>query len=274
MRLTILLMLSAFVVPTAALAATADTATGNASSNASSRDAPTDAISDAVAAALADPARADDATDDLERKPAAVLHFAGVKAGDSVLEIIPGGGYWTRIFSPLVGSDGQVYEAIPNEVAEKHESMVPAMEKIMADSHYANVSMLRQSAAQLSVPQPVDLVFTARNYHDYMNLLDVEADNADHANSLDKQAFAALKPGGIFLVTDHAAGEGEGVSQTSTLHRIEPAVVKAQAEAAGFEFVGANDALRNADDDHTQKVFAPAISGHTDQFIYKFRKPE
>jgi len=261
MRLTLLMMLAVSVVPTVACA--------------DARAEDTHIVpGKAITTALADPARGEDVGDDAERKPGAVLAFAGVEPGDAVLEIIPGGGYWTRIVSPLVGDSGHLYALIPDEVASAHESMVPTIEKLMADPHYANVSLLRQPAADLRVPAPVDLVFTARNYHDYMNLLAVDADNAKQSVSLDAQAFAALKPGGIFLVTDHAAAKGKGVSQTDTLHRIEPAVVKAQAEAAGFEFVGADDALRNPDDDHTLKVFDPAIRGQTDQFIYKFRKPE
>ncbi|GAB3676153.1 class I SAM-dependent methyltransferase [Salinisphaera aquimarina] len=226
---------------------------------------------DAISAALADPARSDDADDDARRKPGAVLRFAGLEPGQKVLELIPGGGYWTRIFSAVVDKQGHVYELIPDEVASAHQSMVPAILEIIEDRHYRNVSLLRQPAAELSTPEPVDLVFTAQNYHDYMNMLPVDP-KAD-AVSLDTQAFAALKPGGVFLITDHVAAPGAGVSQTDTLHRIEPAVVKAQAEAAGFVFEGASDALRNPDDSHDKKVFDPSIRGHTDQFIYKFRKP-
>ena len=85
--------------------------------------------------------------------------------------------------------------------------------------------------------------------------------------------FKALKPGGIYIVIDHVAAAGSGLRDTETLHRIDPAIVKKQVLAAGFEFVGESKVLANPKDDHTLKVFDPAIRGVTDQFVYKFRKP-
>jgi predicted methyltransferase len=122
--------------------------------------------------------------------------------------------------------------------------------------------------AALSLPQNVDMVWTSRNYHDFHNVKDLNV--AD----LDKAVFQALKPGGIYIVLDHAAEAGSGFRDTSTLHRIDEAAVKQEVESAGFKFVGASDALRNKDDDHTAKVFDSAIKGRTDQFILKFMKPK
>jgi hypothetical protein len=90
---------------------------------------------------------------------------------------------------------------------------------------------------------------------------------------LNKAVFAALKPGGTYIVVDHVAEAGSGLRDTDTLHRIDPALVKQQVEAAGFEYVGESTVLRNPADDHKLKVFDDAIRGHTDQFAYKFRKP-
>jgi predicted methyltransferase len=92
--------------------------------------------------------------------------------------------------------------------------------------------------------------------------------------SLDKQVFAALKPGGVFVVVDHVAEAGSGIRDTDTLHRIDPELVKKQALAAGFVFEGESNVLRNPADTHKLKVFDKSIRGHTDQFAYKFRKPE
>ena len=86
--------------------------------------------------------------------------------------------------------------------------------------------------------------------------------------------FKALKPGGNYIVLDHAAEAGSGTRDTDTLHRIDPAVVKSEVTAAGFRFVSENNALRNPADPHTAKVFDKSIRGHTDQFIYKFEKPK
>ena len=90
---------------------------------------------------------------------------------------------------------------------------------------------------------------------------------------LNKAVFAALKPGGIYLIIDHAAAAGSGMRDTDTLHRIDPAIVKKQVEAAGFAFVGESRLLANPADDKTKAVFDKSIRGRTDQFIYKFRKP-
>jgi predicted methyltransferase len=121
--------------------------------------------------------------------------------------------------------------------------------------------------ATLSVPAPVDLVFTAQNYHDLHNVpnLDIAAFN--------RSVFDSLKPGGIFLVVDHAAATGSETRDTATLHRIDQATVKKEVTAAGFEPAGFSRVLANPADPRTAKVFDPSIRGKTDQFILKFRKP-
>jgi predicted methyltransferase len=114
------------------------------------------------------------------------------------------------------------------------------------------------------------VVWTSQNYHDYSDKFMGHIDQT----SLDKQVFAALKPGGVFVVVDHVAEAGSGIRDTDTLHRIDPELVKKQALAAGFVFAGKSDVLRNPADTHKLKVFDKSIRGHTDQFAYKFRKPE
>ena len=127
----------------------------------------------------------------------------------------------------------------------------------------------RRATASLTTPKPVDVAFTSQNYHDYPDTFMGPTDPA----VLDKAVFAALKPGGTFIVIDHVAEAGSGLRDTDTLHRIDPALVRQQVQAAGFDYVGESDVLRNPADDHTLKVFDPAVRGHTDQFAYKFRKP-
>jgi predicted methyltransferase len=90
---------------------------------------------------------------------------------------------------------------------------------------------------------------------------------------LNKAVFKALKPGGTYIVIDHVAEAGSKLRDTDTLHRIDPATVRQQVTAAGFEYVGESGVLRNPDDTHKVKVFDKSIRGHTDQFAYKFRKP-
>ena len=83
-----------------------------------------------------------------------------------------------------------------------------------------------------------------------------------------------LRPGGVFLVVDHTAEAGSGMRDTDSLHRIDPAIVKKQVTEAGFVFEGESAVLANPADDHKKLVFDKSIRGHTDQFIYKFRKPQ
>jgi predicted methyltransferase len=222
-----------------------------------------------VTAAINDPARAADTKDDARRQMAAVMTFAQVKPGEKVLELVPASGYWTRVFSAIVGPQGHVYTVWPDEMAKYSAKSYAEWQKLSATPHYANVSLLKQPAAQLSAPVKVDVVFTAQNYHDYHDPFMGPVDMA----KFDKAVFDALKPGGVFVVIDHVAPAGSGLADTDTLHRIDPAVVKKEVEAAGFVFDGESDALRNPADPHTAKVFDKSIRGHTDQFIYRFRKP-
>lgn len=221
-------------------------------------------ISPAITKALADPARADQAGDDARRHAAEMIAFSGAKAGSTVVDIIPGAGYWTRIFTGVVGPAGHVWAIWPNAAAGYATKGKPAIDA----RGLANVTAVVDPAI-LTVEKPVDLVWTVQNYHDVPNKGGGEAALA----AFDAAVFKALKPGGIYVVIDHAAAAGSGMRDTETLHRIDPAVVKKQVLAAGFQWVGESKALANPKDDHTLKVFDPAIRGTTDQFVYKFRKP-
>jgi predicted methyltransferase len=224
-----------------------------------------------ITAAVADGSRPDaDKARDANRKPAEVLAFTGVKSGAQVAELLPGGGYFTRIFSKAVGSSGHVYALVPAPAADAPADatdFAARVKAIAADPNYANVSVVVEPFSQLGVPVPVDLVWTSQNYHDLHNFpgLDVGIFN--------KKVFDDLKPGGIYLVLDHSAEAGSGGRDTKTLHRIDPETVKKEVLAAGFVFVGGSDLLHQPGDDHSLKVFDPTVRGKTDQFILKFRKP-
>jgi predicted methyltransferase len=222
--------------------------------------------SNAITAAVADPARpaADRARDKL-RKPAACLAFAGVEPGMSVAELFPGTGYFTRLFSRVVGPKGHVYEFVPPPKAGKPI----AVSAIAEDPHYDNnITVAIWPVGRLPVREPVDLVWTSQNYHDLHNVPGLNVADFDRA------IYNALKPGGVFIVLDHVAPAGSGFSDTSTLHRIDPEAVKKEVMSAGFEFVGQSDVLHNPRDSHKKPVFDPSIRGRTDQFIYEFRKPK
>lgn len=222
-------------------------------------------ISPAITRALADPARADQQGDDARRQAAAVLALSGVKPGWRVVDYFPGGGYWTRIFTGIVGPRGHVYAIWPHMMAS--HGGADQVARLQARG-LANVSAEVQSTDLPTVPKPVDLFWTVQNYHDVAN------DGGEAAlAAFNKAVFAALRPGGTYVVIDHAAEAGSGLRDTNTLHRIDPAAVKAEVTAAGFTFVGSSTVLANPADDHRLKVFDPAIRGHTDQLVYKFRRP-
>ena len=220
-----------------------------------------------IVAAVADAHRpAADTARDAARKPAEMLGLAGVKPGDSVLEILPGGGYFTRILSKAVGPKGHVYAAVPDSKSKFAE---PAAAAIAADPAYGNVSVITIGPAAMTALPPLDVIWTSQNYHD-LHLSEVHTDVA----ALDKLWFGILKPGGTLIIIDHAALPGSPATATADkLHRIDPAVVRQEVEGAGFKFDGQSDVLRNPADPHTAIVFDSSIRGKTDQFAFRFRKP-
>ncbi|MDP3854210.1 class I SAM-dependent methyltransferase [Phenylobacterium sp.] len=211
-----------------------------------------------IAAAVANADRpAADKERDAARKPAEMLEFAGVKQGDVVVELLPGGGYFTRVLSAAVGPNGKVFAAVTPADLEKAKAAAKG-----------NVIPVPLAAGAFKTPEPVDVMFTAQNYHDFH----LKRLNLDVA-AVNKALFDTIKPGGTLLIIDHTAVAGAPVEVADTLHRIDPAIVKREVEAAGFQFVGENNALRNPADAKTIGVFDPAIRGKTDQFVYKFKKP-
>jgi predicted methyltransferase len=221
-----------------------------------------------ILAASAKPVREADRGLDATRHGPEIAAFAGVRPGAKVIDLIPGGGYWTRLFALVVGAKGHVYGIWPAPYAAEDKDGVAAYAATVANPAFANVSVSTQPTTEIKAPEKVDLVFTAQNYHDYP---DKFMGNVDPA-VLNKAVFAALKPGGIYLIIDHAAAAGSGLRDTDTLHRIDADIVKKQVTAAGFTFVGESKLLTNPQDDRTRPVFDKSIRGKTDQFVYKFRK--
>jgi predicted methyltransferase len=221
-----------------------------------------------VTAAVADKGRDSDREADARRHIAEVVAFSGVKPGDKVVDLIPGSGYFTKVFSKIVGPKGHVFMIWPDEYA-KEAQPDPVKNAELAKTGYPNTSVILQPGAAFATPEPVDLVFTVQNYHDYPDKFMGKIDPM----VFNRAVFKALKPGGVFLVVDHTAEAGSGMRDTDTLHRIDPAIVRKQVTDAGFVFEGESTVLRNPGDDLKKVVFDKAIRGHTDQFIYKFRKP-
>ncbi|MEO6388806.1 MAG: methyltransferase [Croceibacterium sp.] len=223
-----------------------------------------DPVLAAIAAAVADTARPEaDTARDAARKPAEIVAFAGVKAGDVVAEMIPGGGYYTRILSRTVGPEGHVYLLVPAAFAQRPGGL-DGLNTLA--SAYGNVTVMPVDLTSFTLPVAVDLVWTTENYHDMHN-----GPTANPAGVNDS-AFAALKPGGIYFVEDHSA-PGAGTTVTQTLHRIDPKSVISEVTESGFQFEEQSDLLANPNDPHDVGVRDPSVQGETDKFAIRFRKP-
>ena len=221
-------------------------------------------------AMMAKPTRpAADVARDAERKPAAIIKFTLVKPGQTVVDLLPGGGYFTRVFSQAVGPKGKTVALVPDQYAARLPKAATDIQALAAEPGYGNVQAAIRSLIDIGAPNSVDRVFTAQNYHDLRskNLPPTTADGVNRA------VFAALKPGGYYVILDHSAAAGSGVRDVDTLHRIDAAALKAEVLAAGFKFDGESKVLANPGDDRTKNVFDPAIRGKTDQFVFRFVKP-
>jgi predicted methyltransferase len=225
----------------------------------------------AIATAVADASRPpEDVARDANRKPAETLAFAGVKPGDKVGDYLANSGYFTRLFADVVGRKGHVYAVELDEVVGFKNVAKGYAQLTSWAERQPNVTVVTQPSAKGPMfPAPLDVFWISQNYHDlhdkFLGPVDVARFN--------RQVFAALKPGGLYIVLDHVAAPGSPADVTETLHRIEAATVKREVEAAGFQLVGESDVLANPADPHSKGVFDASIQGRTDQFILKFRRP-
>ena len=226
-------------------------------------------LADLIMSAVADPARPEgDRNRDAARKPVESLQFSGVKAGDAVADFNAGSGYFTRLFSDVVGSRGHVYAIEPVEIQRYIAKSTAELRDYSANHRNITVSV-ETALASLHLPRKLDLFWISQNYHDLHNKYFGPAD----IGAFNKAVFDALKPGGSYVVLDHTAAPGASADVTETLHRIDPATVRREVEAAGFVLESESGLLANPADPRTIKVFDKSIQGRTDQFILKFRRP-
>ncbi len=217
-----------------------------------------------IAHAVADATRPKENTDsDALRDPAGTLAFAGVKRGMVIGELFPGGGYFTRMLSDIVGPKGKIYAL----ETTRWKGAVELDQKMAAEPGRGNVVVTGTTFGEFSLPEKVDLFWITQNYHD-LHL--AEYGTVDMA-AFNRHVFESLKPGGTYFVLDHQANPGMTLAEMHTLHRIEKAQVIAEVTAAGFKLVGESDILHRADDDHTKPIFD--LHGKTDQYLLKFLRP-
>jgi predicted methyltransferase len=210
-------------------------------------------------AAIADPIRTDqDRRMDASRNPAQFLPFTRVEPGMTVLDVSAGGGYTSQLLALAVGPSGKVYAQRVQPAA--------SLTKRLADHPQANfVPVYRPFEDPLPADAPtLDLVTLVNNYHDIAYL------PVDRAR-MNQRLYAALKPGGHFVVVDHSARAGTGTSVTKTLHRIDEAVVVAEVTQAGFVLEAEGQFLRNPAD--TREASSGDGRINTDKFALRFVKP-
>ena len=207
-----------------------------------------------------------------QTKQSELIKFARVDAGSTIIDVYPGDGDWTRLFSEIVGPKGRVYSFVPAEVAHFKNDPVGRMRTLAKEPGRENVEAV--SADLIAMPeatQPADVLWLHLFYHDlHTELMQAKGATAAQFN---REVYERLKPGGRYVIIDHAAAVGTGTSSAQSLHRIEPASVREEVEAAGFVLDAESTMLPSGDDTHSIKVFDPSIKGETDRFAYRFVKP-
>lgn len=208
---------------------------------------------------------------DAGRKPAAVLEFIGVEAGDTVFDMFAGGGYYTELVADVVGPEGHVdshsnkpyMNYVGEEFAQRHgNNRLPNVSVIMAENNELELAA-----------EQYDVMLVVLSYHDIYHVDEGNGWYQIDGDQLRAEWLKGLKPGGVIGIVDHVAAAGAPAETGETLHRIDPQRVVAEMTAAGFVFDGESDVLRNANDDHSLSAFAPGIRGNTDRFVMRFIKP-
>lgn len=207
-----------------------------------------------------------------EAKQSELIRFAGIDAGATVIDVYPGAGDWTRIFSDVVGPEGRVYSFVPAEVAHFKNDPIGLMRTLAGEPGRGNVDAVSARLPTLTeVTKPADVLWLHLFYHDLHTAL-IEARGVT-ADAFNRAVFEALKRGGRYVIVDHRAADGSGTNEAQSLHRIDAASVRKEVEAAGFVLAAESAMLANKGDPHSVKVFDPSIKGETDRFVYRFEKP-
>ena len=231
--------------------------------------------SEQIAAIVASPDRsAADRTNDLRRKPVELLTFIGVRPGMTALDVSAGGGYTSELLARAAGPAGHVYgqSQPPRPDASgvtpprsRSATLIDARAKNPAVASLVAVATPFNNPVPSDVaPQSVDVVTLLFNYHDFGSM------GVDRG-AMNRALFAALKPGGVYVIADHAGRPGTGISESATLHRVEEIFVVQEVEAAGFRLAARGDFLRNPNDPRDREEPAPPMA--KDEFVLKFVKP-
>lgn len=208
---------------------------------------------------------ADDKAIDANRKPTEILAFMGIAEGMSVLDVSASGGYYTELLAAAVGPDGTVYMQNSQAALQRRDgAMDIAISARLAEGRLSNVERVDGGLGELGMDGQIDVAFAILTFHDQYNFQGQEG-----AMGFLSDIHAALKPGGIFALIDHA---GDADQDNVDLHRIEQSVVEELIGQAGFIIEANSDLLANVNDDHTLNVFDPSIRRQTDRFVIRARR--
>ena len=205
---------------------------------------------------------------DSYRKPLDVLNFLSIKPDAQIIDLLGGGGYYSELFSHIVGENGKVYlqnNSLFLRFSEKE------LTKRLAKNRLPNVVRLDSEFSDMQLPSNTDIIFMGLSFHDIYVERDDPVIMAEPA-SFFQQIRSALKPGGHLIVIDHAARIGSKNNLTSQLHRIDEEWTKAEIISQGFEFTGSSDVLRNTSDNYDLDIWKKEVFHKTDRFIYTFKK--
>ena len=222
--------------------------------------------------AVMHPGRTDaDRARDAGRKPSEVLEFFGIQPGMDVLDMFSAGGYYTEILSLIVGPEGSVVahnnQAYAGFVGEEATNRY-------ADNRLANVEILMAENNELELQAgSFDAAMMILAYHDIYYVAPENGWPKIDGPRFVEELYRGLRPGGLLAVVDHYAAAGSPRETGNTLHRIDPELVIAELQEAGFVLEDKSDVLRNMDDDHSVHMGATEIRGKTDRFVLRFRKP-
>ena len=226
-------------------------------------------IDSKVEAALAAESRpAADRERDRNRRPLATLNFFGLQDDMRVLELLPGGGWYTRVLAPVLAENGELYVAIGTNRVARDILPTPGFDKVKVIETGTNLR--RPEGSRFYVLDDVDfgvtgldMALTFRNLHNF---------DAPNRAKINRAVFAALKSGGLYGVVDHTRRHMES-DNNENRRRIDPVLVVKEMQDIGFEFVGYSDLHFRADDELEYEVGRRSVSGNTDRFTFLFRKP-
>jgi len=206
---------------------------------------------------------------DRNRKPVDTLDFFGLRDDMKVVELLPGGGWYTKLLAPVLAENGEFYVAMGTGRVKENVLNQPGFEHVQVIAEDANIYRpegARSYTVEMSElgVQDADMVLTFRNYHNF---------GAEGRAAMNQAVYGALKPGGIYAVVDHTRRHMEGDTPENR-RRIDPVLAIREIQAAGFELVDFSDLHYRADDELKFEVGRKTVTGNTDRWTLKFRKPE